>query len=228
MMTSNGDTEAMKKARTTILYVALGIVVMWLAYSIIGFIVKTLDKSDTAYKSTTRPWYAFELVPQTYAQAYTENENGTFAEYKYRIQVAAETLEAELRVNKRVSVSGLSGLKSLIQGAYERLPDGNVEAARTNESAKRLADMYIDVALKDPTSISNVGTAISQAMNFTQSVKIGKISGNISASPTTGNSPLITSFSATNIVDPSGTIPPSSNYIWWIRENGGRRRELGR
>lgn len=60
------------------------------------------------------------------------------------------------------------------------------------------------------------------------STDIKKMSGSISASPNSGNVPLTTSFLAEGVVDPSGVNPVSSNYIWWTREDGGRRRELGR
>lgn len=195
---------------------------MWLAYSIVSFIMTGLQK--TAYNKNN--FIAFSLVPTANAQAYTESESGTFGEYKYRVMVAAEELEAELQINKKVSPANISKLKSLIQQAFDRLPDKNVEAARVNESNKRYVDMKLDIALKTPDSYQAVGDAISQVATFIQSAKIETVQGGISATPLTGNAPLVTSFSAQNVIDPSGTIPPNGNYIWWIRENGGRRTEL--
>lgn len=115
-----------------------------------------------------------------------------------------------------------------MQSAFERLPDKNPEAYRINESNKRAVDMYLDMAMKTPDSIQEVGNAISQVANFINNAKIDSVKGSISANPTNGNAPLTVSFLAQNVVDPSGTIPPANNYIWWIRENGGVRRELGR
>lgn len=137
-------------------------------------------------------------------------------------------MEAELKVNKTVSAASISEMRSLIQQAFDRLPDKNVDAARENESNKRLVDMYLDLAAKEPNSQQAVGQAISQAANFARSAKIETIQGSISATPASGNAPLVTSFSAQNVIDPSGTIPTNQDYIWWIRENGGKRRELGR
>ena len=228
IMISAGDEDTVANSRKTILYVAIGIIVMWLAYSIVNFVIKFLEDTRTGYNPREKTHFAFNLVPTAHAQAYTESDQGTFNEYKYRVQVAAEELEAELRVNKKASASKISQLKSLVQQAFDRLPDRNAEAARINESNKRLVDMYLDLASKEPDSQQAVGTAISQVATFVSSAKIEAVQGSISANPTTGNAPLVTSFSAQNVVDPSGTIPPNGNYIWWIRENGGGRRELGR
>ncbi len=137
-------------------------------------------------------------------------------------------MEAELKVNKQVSSSTIAEVKSLVQQSFDRLPDKNVTAARENESNKRLVDMYLDLAAKEPNSQQAVGQAISQVANFAQNAKIETIQGSILATPSFGNAPLVTSFSAQNVIDPSGTVPSNNNYIWWIRENGGIRRELGR
>ena len=142
--------------------------------------------------------------------------------------MAAEELEAELKIHKKVSPGSITKLKSLVQQAFDRLPDKNTEAARVNESNKRYVDMKLDLAMKELDSMQAVGEAISQVATFVQSAKIETIQGSISANPTTGNAPLVTSFTAQGVIDPSGTIPPNGNYIWWIRENGGIRRELGR
>jgi type IV secretory pathway VirB2 component (pilin) len=45
IMTGAGDEEKNKKAKNIILYVVIGIVIMWLAYSIVDFIIKSIDKS---------------------------------------------------------------------------------------------------------------------------------------------------------------------------------------
>lgn len=227
ILISGGDEESLKNAKQTILYITLGMILMWLAYSIVGWIMGLIN-GKTAYNEKNETFFAFNLIPTAHAQAYTESQNNTFAEYKNKIIVAAEEMEAELKVQKKVSTSTISNMKSLISQAFDRLPDKNPEAARQNESNKRLVEMYLDLAAKEPDSQQAVGTAISQAVAFAQNAKIETIQGSISATPTSGNAPLVTSFSAQNVIDPSGAIPPSSNYIWWIRENGGVRRELGR
>lgn len=228
VMIGNGDEKKLEDAKKTILYVALGMIMMWLAYSLVNFMMTFLNKTAHVENSKTQNYYAFNILPTANAQGFTENELGTFAEYKNRVQVAIEELETELRIEKKVSEANIAKVKSLVQAAFERLPDKDPEAFRVNDSAKRAVDMYLGLASKTPDSTQAVGEAISKVATFINNAKIEAIQGTISANPTSGNAPHTVSFLAQNVIDPSGTIPPANNYIWWIRENGGIRRELGR
>lgn len=42
IMTAGGDEEKVKKGRTTIIQIAIGIIVMWLAYSVVSFIISAI------------------------------------------------------------------------------------------------------------------------------------------------------------------------------------------
>ncbi|MBP6981500.1 hypothetical protein KBB25_01855 [Candidatus Gracilibacteria bacterium] len=44
LVTAGGDEEKMKKSKTTIIQVVIGIVVMWLAYSIVTWVMNSLTK----------------------------------------------------------------------------------------------------------------------------------------------------------------------------------------
>lgn len=101
VLTGNGDDKKLEDAKKTILYVIIGMIMIWLAYPIVKWALELLD--ETAYHNTKKEHYAYNIIPTAYAQAYTESELGTFAEYKNRVQVAIEELEAEMRVNKKVS-----------------------------------------------------------------------------------------------------------------------------
>lgn len=138
-----------------------------------------------------------------------------------------EDLESEFRVNSKVSASTLQNIKSLVQSAYDRLPDSS-DVATENASAKKGTDLAIDLAIKNPATQTYISNAVSAIQKFITSSKISKITGSISASPASGNAPLTVSFLATNVNDPSGVSPVAGNHIWWIREEGWYRREIGR
>lgn len=230
VLTGNWDEEKLKSARRTIVFVALGIIIMWLAYAIVRFIMNgIIDRQPSSASTQIGPNTALNwIIPSANAEAYTENQIDTFAQYKAKVQVAIEELETELRINKEVQPSSLQNLKQLVQQAADRLPDKDPTTSAANESAKRAIDMYIGIALKDPKSTQWVGDAISQTANFINGAKIETVQWSIGASPLEGNAPLTTSFRAQNVKDPSGTIPPANNYIWWVRENWWVRKELGR
>ena len=211
-----GDEEKVKKAKNIIIYVIVGILIMWLAYGIVKW---TLWVINPSWNTT------WSLINKTYA--YSDSDSDTFNEYRDRLRRSVQDLESELKVNGAVRIQSLQNIKSLVQDAYNRLPDTGTFWSE-NDTAKRWVDMYIDIAIQNPRSTSAVANAISKIALFMDTAKINKITGEIIANPREGNAPLTVSFRANNIVDPSGTTPSSNNYVWWIRENGGYKRELGR
>ncbi len=216
IMIGGWDEEKVKKSKNIILYVFLGMALMWFAYSIVNWAITLLDKTK---------WASIEwrFVEDSYAAEGDE----TFADYQNKLRIAIQTIEWELRVNKSAQVSSLQNLKTLLQAAYERLPDVWVDGTE-NDTAKRSVDIDIDVAIKNPTATNLVGTALSRVNTFISSAKIKTITGDVSALPSEWNAPMTVSFHANNIRDPSWVTPESWNYIWWMRWNGGRRIELGR
>nr|MDD3720027.1 hypothetical protein [Candidatus Gracilibacteria bacterium] len=47
VLTSNGNEDSLKKSKNTIIYVTLGIVIMWLAYPIVKWIIDVLNLGAT-------------------------------------------------------------------------------------------------------------------------------------------------------------------------------------
>lgn len=134
----------MKKAKNTILYVVVGISIMWLAYAIVEIILNIADPKKTVFQNYKNKiqW----SIPT--ASAYTENDLNTFADYQKQLQAMMETLESEFRLGGSVSAGSVSQARSLIQEAYLRLPD-NPDDAVKNESAKRAVDLAIGLMEKN-------------------------------------------------------------------------------
>ncbi len=217
LMTGAWDEERSKKAKNIIIYVLVGIIVMWLAYSIVTLIVGAVSK-----KVSFLDW-----IPQVNAETYTENDSNTFNEYKKKLQAIGEQLEVELRVNARVSSGLLSDVRNLINEGFNTLPD-DPNSSIKNDSLKRGVDLYLQLAEKNPGSTRDVANLISGISTFVSSAQIEQISWQIEASPMEGNAPLTVTFRATNVKDPSWVVPSRDNFIWWTRINGGIRKELGR
>lgn len=162
-MIGAGDEEKMKKTKNIIIYVIVGIVLIWLSFGIVKWVIALVKPTPSAYLENIRATIARVLLPD--AEAYTESSSDTFKEYKSQIKVALENLEAELRVNGSVTVGSLQNIKSLVQAGYDRLPD-NSDYATINSTAKRAVDMYIDIAIGSPKSTQKVGDAISKTTAF--------------------------------------------------------------
>lgn len=160
------------------------------------------------------------------AAAYTESDSDTFATYKTKIESALQDLERDFRVNGTVTDNAISSLRSLVQEAYIRLPDTPNEAAKNN-TMKKGVDLYLDLAAKNKSSQTHISNVISQIGSFISEATIKQIEWKIDTNPTQGNVPLTSSFLA-SAKDPSWVNIDDNNYIWWMRENGGYRKELQR
>ncbi len=77
-------------------------------------------------------------------------------------------------MNKTVSTNNISNIKSLVQGAYDRLPDFG-DAGTQNDTMKRAVDRDLDLAMKNTSSSSSIGTAISSVASFISSAKIESV-----------------------------------------------------
>ena len=106
LMIGAGDEEKMKKTRQIILYVVLGILIMWLAYPIVKWTINLIAPGG-------RVTYDWSIIPG--AQAYTESDVDTFAEYKNKIKEGINQMESELLLNRSVKVSTIQNVKNLIQ-----------------------------------------------------------------------------------------------------------------
>ena len=190
--------------------------------SIISRIFTSLTLS--IYISSILLWSFIHL---SFSAGFTESDSGTFAPFQRQLIGIKQDIEAEFRINESISVATLQNAKRVIQSAYERLPDRG-EYQTDNSEAKKWVDLAIDLAIQNPKSQSYASSAVSAIDRFVSQAKIDTIAGNITATPPTGNAPMTVSFAATNINDPSGVSPIPGNHIWWMRENGGYRRELGR
>lgn len=100
LMIGAGDEEKMKKARQIIVYVIIGVIIMWLARPIVRWTVDML-----AYN---------EIIPRAFA-AYTESESDTFLEYKNKIRDGVSKMESELLINKAVNIGTIQNVKNLVQ-----------------------------------------------------------------------------------------------------------------
>lgn len=224
IITGAWDEEKNKKAKNTITYIAVGIILIWLAIPIVKFIVGAIDASAF---SGWKKGYVWSIIPSAHAEVYSETSSDTFREYQNKLRIAIQDLESELKINKNVSTSNIQNIKSLVQSAYDRLPDFG-ESGTQNDTMKRAVDRDLELALKNPSSTSQVGAAISSVASFISSAKIEAIQWGISATPREGNAPVTVSFEASGIRDPSWATPDQMSYIWWMRENGWGRRELWR
>ncbi len=225
LMIGGGDEEKMKKAKKIIFGVVIGITLMWLAFAIVTWVTTAVTRT-TSYGADSKSWISQYLtIPEV--SAYTENDIGTFDEYKKRLESSLFDIENEVKTNGVVSASTLSTVRANLQNAYRALPD-NPDTLTKNEGLKKSVELSLNLTEKSPGSLNTAATLVTDIRRFISEAKIGRISATIEANPSSGNAPLTVTFRATNVTDPSGVQLRSENYIWWTRGSNGGRTELGR
>ncbi|MDD2487034.1 MAG: PKD domain-containing protein [Candidatus Gracilibacteria bacterium] len=215
ILTAGGNEENVKKSKKNISNVAIGIVIIFLAYSIVSFIIKVLNDSSTVYMPS--------LVDRTYA--YTTNDKNTFDEYKKGVELLTSQLERDYKINGSLDSANLDRLETFVNGAISTFPDNN-DFVGNNSIAKNLL-IAIDVVKAAPDSETKITELAKKINEFVNKTKIPRISAKIVANPTSGNAPLTTSLRVAEVIDPSGVTVPSSNYIWWLKNSDGSKNILG-
>ncbi|EKE26220.1 MAG: hypothetical protein ACD_4C00375G0001, partial [uncultured bacterium (gcode 4)] len=198
--------ENVKKSKTTIIHVLIWIVVMFLAYSIVLFIIKVVNTWKIGF---TMP----NLIEKTYA--YTSNDKNTFDEYKKSVELITSQLERDYKVNWSISSEELDKLEEYVKWAILTFPDNN-DFISNNNIAKNLL-IAIDVVRENPDSETRITELAKSIKSFLNNIKIPRIKAQIIATPISWNAPLTVSLRSTNVIDPSWVTIPSSNYTWWIK-----------
>ncbi|NDK08191.1 PKD domain-containing protein, partial [Candidatus Gracilibacteria bacterium] len=145
---------------------------------------------------------------------------GTFNEYGYRITEQFFKLKQDFEVNGTFQKSTLSSIEKLALEGYKHLPDNL-------NNKKYLNDLQSALKKGEKTNNELIYIEIARAIEkYLYNTEIKKITGNIEANPTSGNAPLNATLRA-RVTDPTGTIIPKDNYIWWV-DDGGKKKVVGK
>ncbi len=221
IMTSSGDDEKVKKAKGTVKFVLAGLVLIFLAYSIIRFVVGVINGSGAPATGSGTTFRFPSLIPTAYAATAVEDIAiaGTFLEYKKSIDEIAIDLDRQYKVDGKIQDATLLRLKALVVGTMDTVPD---KYASSNATMAQSVVTAIEVVRKDPGSDSKISEMASVLSSYLKGAKIDAITGKASATPASGNAPLTVSLRADNVRDPSGVVVPARNYVWWIKKTSGR------
>lgn len=220
-MTSSGDDEKVKKAKGTVKFVLAGLILIFLAYSIIRFVIGVINGSGAPAAGSGATFRFPSLIPTAYAATAVEDIAiaGTFLEYKKSIDAIAIDLDRQYKVDGKIQDATLLRLKALVVGTMDTVPD---KYASSNATMAQSVVTAIEVVRKDPGSDSKISEMASVLSSYLKGAKIDSISGKASATPASGNAPLTVSLRADNVRDPSGVVVPARNYVWWVKKTSGR------
>lgn len=185
----------MKKSKTTILHVFIGLVLIFLAFSIVKFVIGSGGTGGILNNAFRFP----SLIDTTYA--YTEYDLNTFDDSKKQIELLSSTLDREYQVNNKITPQTLATLESLVKSSMDTFPDSTDMIFNTNLANSLIT--AIALVNKTPDSDTAIANLAKNINDYLTKVKIGRIRGKITASPETGNAPLTVTLRASEVVDPS-------------------------
>ncbi|MDP5038980.1 MAG: PKD domain-containing protein, partial [Candidatus Gracilibacteria bacterium] len=146
---------------------------------------------------------------------------GTFNEFRYRIVNEYFNLKSGFEVNSKMDITSLNNMEKFAKDGINYVDDTLIN--------KNILSSFTDSIEKAKKSLSSevlYREVVSNMDKYIKEIRVGKITGNITASPSSGNAPLNTTLRG-NVNDPSGTIIPNENYVWWINQ-GGAKKVIGR
>ncbi|MDD4151215.1 MAG: PKD domain-containing protein, partial [Candidatus Gracilibacteria bacterium] len=151
-----------------------------------------------------------------------EVDKGTFNEYRYKLTQQFLNIKQKFDVDGKLDSSSLINIKTLTEASYKYLPSDTLK----NQLYKSNLLTAVERGIRYPNDESSYSALTKALGEYIDKVESKSITGNIEATPTSGNAPLTTSLRG-RVTDPSGTEIPAYNYIWWV-DRGGKRIVLGR
>ena len=239
ILTAAGDEAKVKKAYKTIIYVIIGIVVMYLAYSIVLFVINVLTvggasgSTGATYIPTISIDRAYaDSAPTTLSSSSDPSSNSidpnslnTFDQFSTQIQLLQPEIEREFKINNKIDLTTLGKLQALVQASESTFPDNTDQIFNANLANNVITS--IELVQKKPDSQSAILGMAKDLVDYLSKVKIGRITSGMAATPAQGNAPLTVSLQATNSIDPSGVVIPQNNYLWSIQTGDGQMDVIG-
>jgi PKD repeat protein len=140
----------------------------------------------------------------------------TFNEYRYRITEQFFALRESHQIDGILSIDIIENIAVLANTGYKYLPDNLV-------NKNYLSELMIDLqrGAKYPNNESAYTEIVKGIAGYLENVEITSISGDVEASPSSGNAPLTSTLRA-RVQDPSGTQIKTGNYTWWVDNAGDK------
>lgn len=145
----------------------------------------------------------------------------TFNEYRYRITEQFFALRENQQIDGTLNTDIIRDIAVLADEGYKYLPDNLV-------NKNYLSELMIDLqrGIKYPNNESAYIEIVKGIADYLENVEITSITGEVEATPISGNAPLTSTLRA-KVQDPSGTQIKNSNYTWWV-DNAGDKVVIGR
>jgi len=163
ILTAQGDQKKVDEAKLTIRNTIIGLLIIFLAWSIVSFFLKIINVGQTTLNFPS-------VIEQSYAVS--RAEANTFADFKEQILLLTAEMEKQYKVNDKISDTTLTRLSSLVTKAFSTLPDEDSIVYNTN--LYKATTSSIEVLKKNASETSLIKLA-KDLNNFLEQTKVLKI-----------------------------------------------------
>ncbi|USN59310.1 MAG: PKD domain-containing protein [Candidatus Peribacteria bacterium] len=150
-----------------------------------------------------------------------EIDKGTFNEYRYRITGEYFKLREKFEISGTVDKNIANQIFLYAREGYKYLPDN-----LRNQNYYNNLVTALKRGIKYPDNEASYTEIVKAVEKYLDDVDIQTITGSVEVTPTSGNAPLTVTLRG-RVKDPTGSVIPTFNYIWWI-DDGGERKIIGR
>ncbi len=158
-------------------------------------------------------WMFFSCTARADLEDYTtlrDIDKWTFNEYRYLMVKEYFKLKEKFELNWKIDKPIVLSLLNYAKVWYNYLPDSLMNQNMYNNLSIAVKRWY-----DTPNSEVNYEEIVNKLNDYLEKVNIQVLKWTIEVSPSTWNAPLTSTF-RWKVTDPSWTIIPSSNYIWWV------------
>lgn len=104
-----------------IIHAVIGIVLMFLAWSLFLFVLKFLDSAKTP--DNPAAIHIPSVISQAYA--YSDYDTNTFDEFKQKMEALTSQLDRDYKLTGKLSTASLNDLAKYVNGAIDTFPDND-------------------------------------------------------------------------------------------------------
>ncbi len=159
-------------------------------------------------------WYVKAADDELDYTTYRTVDLWSFNEFRYKIVREYFKLKETWEVDWKIDSAILASIKTYAKTWANYLPDN-----LSNEKLYNTLSIAIDKWLKYPESNAAYLEVLEALKKYLDNPVIDTLKGSVTATPAEWNAPFNVTLRA-NVTDPSGSVIPKQNYVWWISEGG--------
>ena len=229
ILLSAWEESKLKTEKQRIVFVIIGLIVIFLAYSITFTILKVLNDSKTPITPVNNIWtiQVYNKIKNIFIDKTYALTPKHFGEYVKEMRILEAELTKEFDLRWELTLESLNKLENIVIWAWKTFPDNDYIVENTKLYTRILTK--IEKVKNSPSNESYIQELSQSMIDFKDSIKVDKVKSSIIVRPSKEwNAPFIVSFVADSS-DPSWIwLKNNQNFEWWIKTKNWTKKIVWR